>query len=145
MKEELGLIHVFLGPPINTPQDKLPVAGKDDPPEGDDLPDFPLPQGLEVRAVLPEHYRAIWDADIKAFKGSATFIMIGNWSIKIKVHNNVNDHDGVGETPFTVIAKTETQLFSFTNTADGLKYFVALVSPKNPKVGLNDFEVTVYL
>ena len=87
---------------------------------------------------------AIWNADIKAFKGAATFIMIGNWSIKIKVHNNVNDHDGVGETPFTVIAKTEAQLFSFTNTADGLKYFVALVNPKSPKVGLNDFEVAVY-
>ena len=34
----------------------------------DNIPDFPLPQGLEVRAVLPEHYRAIWDADIEAFQ-----------------------------------------------------------------------------
>jgi GNAT superfamily N-acetyltransferase len=34
----------------------------------DNLPAFPLPQGLEVRAVLPEHYRAIWDADIEAFQ-----------------------------------------------------------------------------
>ena len=25
-------------------------------------PDFPMPQGLELRPVLPEHYRAIWDA-----------------------------------------------------------------------------------
>lgn len=33
----------------------------------DHIPDFPLPQGLEVRAVLPEHYRAIWDADMEAF------------------------------------------------------------------------------
>jgi len=34
----------------------------------DNIPDFPLPQGLEVRAVLPEHYRAIWDADMEAFQ-----------------------------------------------------------------------------
>ena len=33
----------------------------------DDLPDFPLPDGLEVRPVRPEQYRAIWDADIDAF------------------------------------------------------------------------------
>lgn len=37
-------------------------------PTMDTLPDFPLPHGLEVRAVLPEHYRAIWDADIEAFQ-----------------------------------------------------------------------------
>jgi mycothiol synthase len=36
-------------------------------PSLEDIPDFPLPQGLEVRPVLPEHYRAIWDADIEAF------------------------------------------------------------------------------
>lgn len=33
----------------------------------DGIPDFPLPEGLEVRPVLPEHYRAIWDADREAF------------------------------------------------------------------------------
>ena len=37
-------------------------------PTMDNLPDFPLPQGLEVRAVLLEHYRDIWDADIEAFQ-----------------------------------------------------------------------------
>jgi mycothiol synthase len=34
----------------------------------DDIPDFPLPAGIEVRPVLPEHYRAIWEADIEAFQ-----------------------------------------------------------------------------
>jgi len=33
----------------------------------DDIPDFPLPEGLEVRPVRPEHYRALWDADVEAF------------------------------------------------------------------------------
>jgi ribosomal protein S18 acetylase RimI-like enzyme len=28
----------------------------------------PLPPGLEVRPVEPEHYRAIWDADVEAFR-----------------------------------------------------------------------------
>lgn len=26
----------------------------------DDIPEFPLPEGLAIRAVLPEHYPAIW-------------------------------------------------------------------------------------
>ena len=37
-------------------------------PSLDNIPDFPVPQGLEVRAVLPEHYRAIWEADMEAFQ-----------------------------------------------------------------------------
>jgi GNAT superfamily N-acetyltransferase len=37
-------------------------------PSLDDIPDFPLPAGLEVRPVLPEHYRRIWDANDEAFR-----------------------------------------------------------------------------
>lgn len=32
------------------------------------IPDVPLPEGLEVRPVLPEHHRAIWNADEEAFR-----------------------------------------------------------------------------
>jgi mycothiol synthase len=33
------------------------------------IPDVPpLPDGIEVRPVLPEHHRAIWDADVEAFR-----------------------------------------------------------------------------
>lgn len=35
----------------------------------DDIPDFPLPPGFEVRPVWPEQLRAIWDADVAAFRG----------------------------------------------------------------------------
>ena len=34
----------------------------------DNIPDFPLPTGIEVRPVLPEHYRLIWEADIEAIR-----------------------------------------------------------------------------
>lgn len=34
----------------------------------EDLPDAPLPAGLEVRPVRPEHFRAIWEADQEAFQ-----------------------------------------------------------------------------
>jgi GNAT superfamily N-acetyltransferase len=37
-------------------------------PSLEDIPDFPLPPGLEVRPVLPEHYRLLWEADLEAFR-----------------------------------------------------------------------------
>jgi mycothiol synthase len=37
-------------------------------PDLENIPDFPLPDGIEVRPVLPEHYRAIWDANTEAFR-----------------------------------------------------------------------------
>ena len=43
-------------------------------PDLEDIPDFPLPEGFEVRLVLPEHYRAIWDADTEAFRDHWGFV-----------------------------------------------------------------------
>lgn len=37
-------------------------------PDLENIPDFPLPEGLEVRPVLTEHYRALWEADQEAFR-----------------------------------------------------------------------------
>jgi mycothiol synthase len=34
----------------------------------DDLPEAPLPAGIEFRPVLPEDYRTIWDANEEAFR-----------------------------------------------------------------------------
>ena len=37
-------------------------------PHLDAIPDVPIPPGLEVRPVRPEHLRAIWEADVEAFR-----------------------------------------------------------------------------
>jgi GNAT superfamily N-acetyltransferase len=37
-------------------------------PDLEDIPDLPLPDGLEVRPVKPEHYRLIWKALDEAFR-----------------------------------------------------------------------------
>lgn len=37
-------------------------------PDLESIPNYPLPEGLEVCRVLPEHYRAIWDADAEALR-----------------------------------------------------------------------------
>ncbi|MCK4757338.1 MAG: GNAT family N-acetyltransferase [Thermoplasmata archaeon] len=37
-------------------------------PNLDNIPDCPLPEGLEIRPILPEQMRALWDADREANK-----------------------------------------------------------------------------
>lgn len=37
-------------------------------PDLEDIPQAPMPEGLEVRPVLPEHYRPIWEAEHEAFR-----------------------------------------------------------------------------
>jgi mycothiol synthase len=37
-------------------------------PDLDHIPDVPMPEGLEVRPARPEHYRAIWEAGVEAFR-----------------------------------------------------------------------------
>ena len=34
----------------------------------DDVPDVPLPDGLQVRPIKPDLYRRVWDADVEAFR-----------------------------------------------------------------------------
>jgi len=46
-------------------------------PDLENIPDYPLPDGLEVRPALPEHYRAIWEADMEAFRDHWGFIEPG--------------------------------------------------------------------
>jgi ribosomal protein S18 acetylase RimI-like enzyme len=37
-------------------------------PDLENIPDTPLPEGLDVRPVTPEHLRAIWEAEVEAFR-----------------------------------------------------------------------------
>jgi GNAT superfamily N-acetyltransferase len=39
----------------------------------DNIQDFALPGGIEVRPVLPEHYRSIWETEVEAFKDNWGF------------------------------------------------------------------------
>lgn len=43
-------------------------------PNLEDIPEAPMPPGLEVRPVLPEHYRLIWDAANEAFRDHWSYI-----------------------------------------------------------------------
>jgi mycothiol synthase len=43
-------------------------------PSVDDLPDHPLPEGLEIRPVREEDIRTIWEADVEAFRDHWGFV-----------------------------------------------------------------------
>jgi ribosomal protein S18 acetylase RimI-like enzyme len=37
-------------------------------PDLENLPDIPMPEGLETRPVTPDQYRAVWEAEVEAFQ-----------------------------------------------------------------------------
>lgn len=37
-------------------------------PDMENIPDLPMPEGLETRPVQPEHLRVIWEAEVEAFR-----------------------------------------------------------------------------
>ena len=89
----------------------------------------------------------LWNVDVKAHLGSITFIMPsvnGTWTIKVNVEHPVTHVTGEATFDVDVINKPEPKLFSFMSQVDNKKVFVALVEPRNPEVGLNDFNLAVY-
>jgi len=89
----------------------------------------------------------MWNPDVKAAMGSVTFIMPsanGTWTVKVMVEDMSTSEMGSATFPVSVIAPNEARLFSFVSATNQDKIFVALVEPRMPKVGLNNFEVVVY-
>ena len=89
-----------------------------------------------------------YNTSLQVAQGTVTFVMpsglLGVWNLGIELE------DGSGATEqidimVTVVQKTEPELFSFISAADSNQsVFVALVSPMNPSIGSNEFEVVVY-
>lgn len=81
------------------------------------------------------------------FPCSVVFIMssmAGSWTVDVNVHNHITGKEGAVTIPFIVAEPTKPTLHSFTAAHDGGKYFVALIEPTAPKVGINDMEIAVY-
>ncbi|HRN80427.1 MAG TPA: FixH family protein [Ferruginibacter sp.] len=83
----------------------------------------------------------------KLFKGSVVFIMPstgGTWTLGVRVTHPVTGNTGTYSGTINVIEPTESKMKSFTSAFNGERYFVALIDPEQPKIGINDFEVAVY-
>ncbi len=83
----------------------------------------------------------------KLFPCSVTFIMSsmgGTWTVKINVHNHSNNKEGELTIPLTVNEPVKSKQKSFTAQHNGAKYFISLIEPSSPKVGINDMEIAIY-
>jgi hypothetical protein len=88
-----------------------------------------------------------WNADVDAYKGAAVFIMPsvnGTWTIDVEVTHPTTAAKGKATFPITVIDKPETRLISFMSQSDNSKVFVALLDPRNPEVGMNDYHLAIF-
>lgn len=81
------------------------------------------------------------------FPCSVTFIMSsmgGTWTLKVNVHNHSNNKEGAFTFPLTVTEPAKSKQKSFTAQHNGAKYFISLIEPSKPKVGINDMEIAIY-
>ncbi|MBL7739009.1 MAG: FixH family protein [Chitinophagaceae bacterium] len=81
------------------------------------------------------------------FPCSVVFIMPstgGTWTLKIQVHNHLNGKEGSLTIPVTVTDPVKATIKSFTSLHDGGKYFISMIEPSSPKVGINDMEMAIY-
>ena len=78
-----------------------------------------------------------------ALEFATVFVMpsgeMGTWTVNVEVL------DKMIEVPVEVLQPEYSRLTSFVDQVDGsTKYFVAMISPKDPQVGVNDLKVAVY-
>lgn len=70
--------------------------------------------------------------------------MAGTWTVNMNVHNHLTNKEGQLSIPITVTDPVKPTMHSFTSAIDGTKYFVTLIEPSSPKVGINDLEIAIY-
>lgn len=100
-----------------------------------------------MRHACPYENPTSTTADNQLFPCAVTFIMSsmgGSWTLGIAVQNLTNNKQGTLVVPLTIAEPTRARIKSFTAAHNGQKYFVSLVSPIAPKVGINDLEFAVY-
>ncbi len=79
------------------------------------------------------------------FKSAVVFSMGGAWTLDINFHNHVNNKEGKGVLALNVTNPTTAVMRNFIVAADdSTRLFVSLVQPASPKIGLNDFEITIH-
>jgi hypothetical protein len=81
------------------------------------------------------------------FQAASVFIMSsmgGSWTMTFTLKRPESGKQGSLTIPVTVTEPAKATMKSFTAADNGQKYFVALIEPSQPKIGINDFEIGVY-
>jgi hypothetical protein len=100
-----------------------------------------------MKHSAPYENPASFQAVNQLFEGAVFFIMSsagGSWTLSINIRNNVTGKEGALTIPVTVAEPKAKRMLSFTSAIDNTsKYFIALVEPSRPKVGINDLEFVI--
>ncbi len=75
------------------------------------------------------------------FHCAVNFIMAGMWELRVNFRDEENGTEG--EVVMNINVAAGNMLKSVAGT-DGKNYFITLVKPEKPVVGMNDFEITVH-
>ncbi len=87
----------------------------------------------------------IFNSGEGVFNGAVVFVMpstAGNWELKINITKIGTTESELITIPLDVKSPEESRLISFMH--EEKSYFVSLVEPRKPAVGINDFEVVVH-
>lgn len=80
------------------------------------------------------------------FEGAVVFTMPGEtgWRLEITVYDIANDFEETAFIPVSVRQPAETRTRVITPLDDSDALVISYVLPQNPKVGVNDFEITIH-
>lgn len=103
--------------------------------------------GTMIHSCPVENTEDIFTTD-GYFKSAVVFSMSGTsseWSLNLTFHNHKNGLEGEGTLGVNVAASSPVKFKSTVLALDSnKKVFISLVQPKNPQVGINNFEITLH-
>ncbi len=85
------------------------------------------------------------DSLTQLWKGGAIFTMAGMWQLEMSFHNHKVNLEGNGSLAVNVVNTTNDMVKVFTAADnDSSKLVVTILNPTSPKMGLNNFEITIH-
>ncbi len=88
-----------------------------------------------------------FDNDLGLYRGFIVFtmgtMMDGSWTINVNATNSVGI-SGEQTIDVEVVNPAESKVVSFVGEADQKNYFITLLEPSSPEIGINDFVIGVY-
>lgn len=108
----------------------------------------PVMDMSSMQHSAPVEYSEEINTTSKFWHGAVVFTMPsmgGSWTLNMGFHNHAVDKEGEGEIAVTVANPPVSVMKSLVVAADdSAKVYISLVQPTAPKIGLNNFEITLH-
>lgn len=90
----------------------------------------------------------MYNSSLQVMEGTVTFVMPslgqGEWFLGLKITDDAGTSEEL-KLSVEIIQKDEPKLFSFISATDpDQRVFVALVEPRQPIIGINNYELAIY-